>query len=189
MITITSTSNTSPFSDILSILKVLTSCISWIIENKERVVVEKVKILGEKEQEIAGLKRILLAFESSDQRHAENILQSPATPIRGSSNSGSIGSSTAVGALSAMYVQQSTPPSSKPPLSSATSIYPTGDIVSTPSTSDIKHSSSMRYSGAKSVLQQISPAAKQAAKLHSEVLKEVSLYLDITLQCLQYTML
>ena len=186
MITITSTSNTSPFSDILSILKVLTSCISWIIESKERVVAEKVKILGEKEQEIAGLKRILLAFESSDQRHAENILQSPATPIRGS---GSIGSSTAVGALSAMYVQQSTPPSSKPPLSNATSIYPTGDIVSTPSTSDIKHSSSVRYSGAKSVLQQISPAAKQAAKLHSEVLKEVSLYLDITLQCLQYTML
>lgn len=154
----------------LRLLEVLRNCITWLVEARDVEVRDKSKALDAKDQEVASLKRILLAFESSDNAHAERMLL---TPVRGG-HSGTHSGPHAAHPAGVTVAEASSPPTQKGGLFGSS--YNNAVVPMTPSASTahgVEASSAVRWSGAKTALLQASPAAKQAAKLHSEVLKEV----------------
>lgn len=159
------------------LLEVLRNCVTWVVEAREVDLRDKAKALEAKEQEVVSLKRILLAFESSDAAHAERMLLTPVRGGGGGTNSHG-GNGLTKGNISGP--EMSSPPTQKGGLfgSSYNSMVPMTPSNSTTTAhmgaAGSSSSVAVRWSGAKTALLQASPAAKQAAKLHSEVLKEVS---------------
>jgi hypothetical protein len=173
VVTITTAASVAVLTDAFKVIEALRNCITWVVEAREGTIREKTKLLGDREQELVNLRRILLAFESSDARHAENVLQTPATPVRG--GGGGTGYAVMMSTPGAPHAQST--PTQKP----AAGLY-SGDLAVTPSGhSTGADNSAARWSGAKSALQHASPAAKQAAKLLSEVLKEVRLLFELSI--------
>ncbi len=168
LLTISTAISAHSVMDSFKLIEVLRNCITWLVEGRDIEIRDKAKSLSDKEQELVNLRRILIAFESSDQQHAEKVLMH--TPVRGQAHhhhSHAVGHNGA----SEQHLPDSlhsgtlvsTPESKAPPSTSAYN----SSLAMTPS------GGKARWSGAKSAIQHASPAAKQAAKLHSEVLKEV----------------
>jgi hypothetical protein len=185
---ITTSISTHAISEPVKLVEVLKNCVTWIVESKDIAVREKAKFLQEKEQEIGSLKRILLAFESSghnsNSHNGENVVS---TPVRGG---GLFSSSSPELTHSSLHAYTPNAKSNGTSAGADTSVTP-GGAAGTMTTSMVSAtgtgtgagtgagagtgvSSALRWSSASSVLTNVSPAAKQAAKLHSEVLKEVS---------------
>lgn len=178
-LTISTAISVNIIAEPLRLLEVLRNCITWLVEARDVEVRDKVKALDAKEQEVASLKRILLAFESSDAAHSERMLL---TPVRGGSSAAHPSAASAAYSLNPHAVPRghgvteaevSSPPTQKGGLFGNN--YSAAMVPMTPSasTAQASNSTAVRWSGAKTALLQASPAAKQAAKLHSEVLKEV----------------
>lgn len=173
LLTVSTAISVNIVSDAFRLLDVLRSCVAWLVEHRDTEIRDKSKALSDKDQELASLRRILIAFESSDHQHAENVLH---TPVRGHAGHHAhnghgatvqhVASSLSAGTLIST-------PEGKGPAHSAYS----SSVAVTPSNSGTGGNNAARWSGAKSSILQASPAAKQAAKLHSEVLKEVRLAL------------
>lgn len=165
LLTVSTAISVNIVSDSFKLLDVLRNCVTWLVEGRDTEIRDKNKTLADREQELTSLRRILIAFESSDHQHAENVLH---TPVRGHHSNGNtvhhVSSSLHSGALVGT-------PDAKGPHHSAYN----SNVAVTPSSSGTGANSLVRWSGAKSAILQASPAAKQAAKLHSEVLKEVRL--------------
>ena len=182
---ITTALNNNEITDTAKLIEVLRNCVTWLLEARDVEIRDKMKSLLEKEQEMVSLRRILVSFESSDSRLSETVV---GTPIRGSgalndpyANALTVASLNSKGEIPATPAHGHGHKSSS---SSSSASYLQSDelnnslVALTPSGSAVKHpsnnaNSSVRWSGAKAVLSGVSPAAKQAAKLQSEILKEV----------------
>lgn len=172
LLTVSTAISVNIVSDAFKLLEVLRSCVTWLVEHRDTEIRDKTRALGDKDQELASLRRILIAFESSDQKHAENVLH---TPVRGhAGHHGHNGHATTVQHVSSS-LSAGTLVSTPEGKGTAHSAY-SSSVAVTPSNSGTGNNNAARWSGAKSAILQASPAAKQAAKLHSEVLKEVRIY-------------
>jgi hypothetical protein len=166
--TITSIGSVEVLHDAMALVDALRRCVNAVLTRSDADVREKTKSLSDKEQEVANLRRILLAFESSDAQHGEKVLATPGTPVR---SGGGLAHSTALYNASTVGPPPSTPVAQRPPLYTDPA-----HLMMTPSTTaGAAMGSAARWSGAKTTLQHASPVARQAAKFHSELLKEVRL--------------
>ena len=180
VVTISTSLGVTIVSDPFKVMEVLRTCVTWVVDNRETEIREKSKHLSEKEQELTNLRRILIAFESSDKQHAETILHTPVRPGHSSQYHNGLHSSAIAPSAPVVIGTPEPKPSSSSVASAMYGHSPegaySGSLAMTPSGGG---AGSVRWSGAKSALLQASPAAKQAAKLHSEVLKEVNILLCI----------
>lgn len=178
--TITAAGTADVLSDAPRLLEALRACVQSIIAMRKTELDERTKLLEKKDQELLSLRRILAAMESTDGQHAENVLMSPTTPLRHAPPAATVGAGAAAagaGVSTQLFQGQDHMPSTPVQKAAASHGHSQAVVMMTPTTStgaaSMGSSAAVRWSGAKSALQHVSPAAKQAAKLHSEVLKEV----------------
>lgn len=136
------------------IFEVARNCVLWLMENRDVIIRDHIKTIDYKEQEVLQLRKLLRAFESTG-GIAENIIS---TPARGNN-------------LDSPYPLVAQTPLIK------SSMQGENNVLSTPTSSSVHVSTrtptSSRLTGARALSLQVSPAAKQAARLQSEVVKEV----------------
>jgi hypothetical protein len=164
-------------TDAAALVGAVRSCVQWLLDTQKAELRAQGGVLAGRERELASMKRIILALESSeDSEHAERLLL---TPVRGlGPGTGGRGPSSTPGADDSLVL--SGPEALKFSLDK-NDAYPNQRTVGTPAkgnatpaaTPSTPYSASARWSGAKSLLQ-ASPASKQMAKFHSEMLRERS---------------